>query len=671
MNWSAFTPHGFCLAWDPGLIWLQAGSDLAIALAYYSIPAALLVFLRRRRDLAFKPVFGLFAVFILACGTTHVMAVITLWQPLYWLDGGLKAVTAALSVATAIVLWPLLPKALALPSPAALRDVNERLARQVAERDAAVEGLRAREQQLAQLYERSPAVLQAVDARGLIEEVSDRWLELFGYQRAQVIGRPIMEFYAPETHDAVRRHSAELAAGGGALRVQRVVVCASGERRITEATITLEYDAPGSLRRMLVALTDITARLQAEVALQASEERLRHAQKMEAVGQLTGGIAHDFNNLLTTIMGSLEMLERRPGLDERGLRLTGNALEGAKRAARLTSQLLSFSRRARLQPESLELPAVLEGVREMLERSVGEGVALVLPGPDAMAWRVLADRNQLEVSLLNLLLNARDAINAATSDGAATGSVTITFTHHTLAPSDTDRLSADPMAPGDYVGISVTDTGCGMPPEVLAHAFEPFFTTKRTGAGTGLGLAQTYGFATQSGGTVRIDSTLGQGTRVEIILPRAIGPVAYETGIVPDSALLVAAGHGETILVVEDDALLRHTVAIALEEYGYQVVATANGAAALAALATGQHFDLLLTDVMMPGGMNGVDVARAARASRANLKIMFATGYSDRKVLAPWPEPLDLLSKPYTPAEMAQRVAARLAAVDGVLLREE
>jgi signal transduction histidine kinase/ActR/RegA family two-component response regulator len=529
MNFGDFTPHGFCLAWDPALIWLQAGSDLAIAVAYYSIPAALLVFLRRRTDLAFRSVFGLFAAFILACGTTHVLGVITLWQPIYWLDGEIKALTAALSVATAIMLWALLPKALSLPSPTALRRVNAELARQVRERDEAV------------------------------------------------------------------------------------------------------------------------------MSLHASEERLRHAHKMEAVGQLTGGIAHDFNNLLTTIMGSLEMLERRPGLDERGQRLAGNALEGARRAARLTSQLLSFSRRQRLSAEPLDMTDVIGGVRDLLERTLGERISLTVIPPEAAQWPAMADRNQLEIALLNLAINGRDAI-AQTQAGE--GTVSISFANEALTQADTTRLSPDPMAPGQYVRITVADTGCGMTPEVLEHAFEPFFTTKPVGTGTGLGLAQIYGFATQSGGAVHIASAQGEGTRVNIYLPRAIAAAPCPAPSKTPPATL--PGHGETILVAEDDPLLRHTVTVALEVHGYTVASAPHGDAALAMLQGGLVVDILFTDVMMPGSLNGVALAQAARLLRPALKIIFATGYSDRRVLEKWTEELDLLHKPYSVHDMTAHIAGRL-----------
>jgi PAS domain S-box-containing protein len=653
MKLEDFTPHGFCLAWDPGLIWLQAGSDLLITAAYYSIPAALLVFLRRRKDLAFRPVFALFAAFILACGTTHLLSVITLWQPVYWLDGAIKAITAALSVATALVLWPLIPRALALPSASDLRALNERLAHEVAERDTAMDLLRQSETRLRQLYARSPAALHATDPHGKLLDVSNRWLDLFGYKRNDVIGRDILSLYAPDDRAAVAAHLSALAAGRGALKSERHILCSSGEIRATENIYELEYDTAGKLQRIQVALTDITARKQAEAALQASEERLRQAQKMEAVGQLTGGIAHDFNNLLTSIMGSLELLQQKGPLEPRAKRLTGNALEGARRAARLTSQLLSFSRRQRLAPESLAPDDVVAGISDLLYRSVGEQIVLSIATPAPDQWPMLADRNQLEVALINLVLNARDAIESS-------GTIAVSFANRTLQAGDIETTGPEPLAPGDYVSIAVADTGKGMTPQVLARAFEPFFTTKPAGAGTGLGLSQTFGFVTQSGGTVLMSSKPGAGTKVEILLPRSGSP-ALRSGPPQTRADPALAGQGETILFVEDDALLRETVAEALEHQGYTVISTANGAAALLALEQGGKIDLLFTDVMMPGDLNGVGLARAARAQRPDLKIMFASGYSDRQVLAAWPETLDLIPKPYSLDTLAARIAACLA----------
>ncbi len=516
---SQFTPHGFCLAWQPGLVWLEAASDILIALAYFSIPAALLVFLRRRRDLAFKPVLVLFAAFILACGTTHVLGAITLWVPLYWLDGGIKALTAALSVATAALLWPLLPKALAFPSPAVLRQTNLALAEQVAIAQAATKQVTESKAMLRRLYSHTPAALHAVGPDGKLLEVSDRWLSMLGLQRTEVLGRPIADFYTADSALDSADHLAGLHAGTASVNAARRMRCKDGRIRDVELAVEIERDESGHVQRVLAAVTDVTSRKEAEAALRAAEDRLRHAQKMEAVGQLTGGIAHDFNNLLTTIMGSLELLQQRTALDERSGRLASNALDGSRRAARLVSQLLSFSRKQRLTPERLFIGDVVHGIRDLLERSLGDRIRLEVHG-ELDVWPALADHNQMEAALLNLIINARDAI-------AGEGTVTIGIANRVLNQAALAGSAgylydgAEPPGPGDYVVITVTDTGAGMEPQVRARAFEPFFTTKPQGSGTGLGLSQLYGFINQSGGAVRLRSAPGEGTEIELLLPRA------------------------------------------------------------------------------------------------------------------------------------------------------
>jgi signal transduction histidine kinase len=387
-----FTPHGFCLSWEPALIGLHVVSDAVIALSYYSIPIALCTLVLRRRDLAFGWMFWLFALFILACGTTHVFGIWTLWRPDYWSEGLVKALTAGGSAMTAILLWPMIPKALAVPSPAALEAVNLQLMQQVAERDAAVEALR-------------------------LESV---------------------------------------------------------ERRRTE-------------------------------------KLLQQAQKMEAVGQLSGGIAHDFNNLLMVIQGNLELLRERIG-EAPAAKYVDRALAGSNRGAILTQQLLAFARRQDLRPVSFDVRGRIAAMLPILRVTLGDRVQVELcAGEDEC--RAEADPHQLENAILNLAINARDAMPRG-------GRFSIAVENRRIVASDPPDMEAP--EPGDYVMITVTDTGSGMTEEVRRAAFEPFFTTKPVGKGSGLGLSQVYGFAKQSRGHVAIRSEVGKGTSVTICLRRAM-----------------------------------------------------------------------------------------------------------------------------------------------------
>ncbi|HET6182337.1 MAG TPA: PAS domain S-box protein [Acetobacteraceae bacterium] len=641
---SGFTPHGFCLAWDPGLVWLQAGSDLAIAAAYYSIPLALAFFVSRREDLAFRWVFLLFAAFIMACGTTHVMGVLTLWVPAYWADGAVKAVTAILSCVTAVALWPLMPKALALPPPAQLRSANQEL-------DATARRLAASEARYRALFTRAPVAMHTLDSNGRIVAVTDQWLDLLGYSREDVLGQPVTRFQDPETAEVTSSAWQGVPSMIGVRNLPRRFLRRSGEPIEASVSFTVETEPDGTWY-VIASITDVTARKRAETALRASEDRLRQAEKLEAVGQLTSGIAHDFNNMLTVIMGSMDMLKRRIAGNEAAERLVQAAQEGAEKAARLTSQLLSFSRRQRLEPQKLNASEVVAGMEALLTRSVGERISLEIEPRPSDQWWCVADRNQLEAALLNLVLNARAAI-------AAAGRVRI-FTRN-LTVTESEAIEQGEPAPGDYLCISVEDNGSGMSDEVRRRAFEPFFTTKPQGQGSGLGLAQIYGFARQSGGTARIDSTLGVGTRVDLLLPRTTPPAdAERTGdTVPANA---PRGAGERILVVEDEAPVRELVAAALQESGYAVEQAADAEVALQILERGAPIDLLFTDIAMPGRLNGVELALEARRMRPGLPVLFATGYSDRAVLSRWPGSIQMLAKPYAPETLAAKLRACLDA---------
>ncbi len=393
--------------------------------------------------------------------------------------------------------------------------------------------------------------------------------------------------------------------------------------------------------RELAAAND---RLTAEIAeRERAEARLVQAQKMEAIGQLTGGIAHDFNNLLTAVIGSLDLLLRRTD-DEKIRRLASMALQAGERGATLTAQLLSFSRRQHLSPVPVEPNQVVASMADLLARSIGAAVTVELDLADDV-WRAMVDPTQLEVVLLNLAINARDAMPSG-------GVVRIATRNLAAVP---DALTAE-LNPGAYVAIEVADTGAGMTPAVLARAFEPFFTTKGQGKGTGLGLAQVYGFARQSGGTVRIVSAENEGTVITLYLPRTTevaDPVAIER-------LAQATGSRQRILVVDDDNDVRGVAAQMIEEIGYQVVAAASGSEALTEFGRAS-FDLVLTDVVMPG-MSGVDLARRIRAVAPAMPLLFASGYADVATFGDELAAETVLKKPYRIGEVAARIGDALSA---------
>ncbi|MFZ0206538.1 MAG: response regulator, partial [Roseiarcus sp.] len=391
------------------------------------------------------------------------------------------------------------------------------------------------------------------------------------------------------------------------------------------------------------------------------EQQLRQSQKMEAVGQLTGGVAHDFNNLLTLILGGVEVIGRQmPNLPDpaalaRIERAKDMALQGVRRATALTSRLLAFSRQQALTPQSLDVNKLVAGVCELLRRTLGEAIVLdtVLTGG---LWRTFADPNQLENALLNLALNARDAM----PDG---GKLTIETANASLDRTYIASLE-EPIEPGQYVMIAVADTGAGMGQATRERAFDPFFTTKEVGKGTGLGLSQVYGFARQSAGHVKIYSEIGEGTTIKIYLPRRLGDSAEATAEkAPDVSRSIG---GETILVVEDDDALRKYAKEILTELGYHVLEANSGAVALAALERDEPIDLLLSDVVMPGGVNGRQLGDQAAHMRPGLKVLFMTGYTRNAIVhhGRLDAGVHLIGKPFSFEELAAKVRERLDAAD-------
>jgi PAS domain S-box-containing protein len=519
-----------------------------------------------------------------------------------------------------------------------------------------------------------PIMLHAED--GEVLELSRKWTELTGYSRREIQTHFdwIRMAYPDAAEDMVRqteaafRRDGQIPAGERAIRTKdggtriwdfqivRVGRLTDGRRlQISAAAdVTDRRAAEQQLREMNEALETRVAERTAELAL--AQEALLQSQKMEAVGQLTGGLAHDFNNLLAGIAGSLELIKGRLGqgrlqdID----RFVGAAQDAARRASALTHRLLAFSRRQALDPMPVNVNRLVRGMEDLIRRSVGPAVTVaIVEGEDPLT--TLIDAHQLENALLNLCINGRDAM----PDG---GRLTIATACRRL---DARQARSVDLEPGAYVTVSVADTGTGMTPDVAAHAFDPFFTTKPIGLGTGLGLSMVYGFARQSGGQARIDTEPGRGTAVVLFLPRFEGEAgvqdAADKGAVPVMAL---PQPGMSVLVVDDEATVRMLVVEVLHEAGHRVMEAADGASAMQIVQQrGLHLDLLITDVGLPGGMNGRQVADAARAARPAMKVLFITGYAESAAVAGGTlgRGVAVLSKPFPLETLEQRIRELMA----------
>jgi PAS domain S-box-containing protein len=490
---------------------------------------------------------------------------------------------------------------------AELRDLNASLARQVEERTADRNAL----------WTLSSDMMLRCLFDGTITAVNPAWTEVLGWRADELVGTNLIDFVHPDDLGRTAEGGRQLAEGRSQARFDNRYRHRDGSYRwITWAA------RPGETVINAVG-RDFTAERERADALAAAEEALRQSQKMEAVGQLTGGIAHDFNNLLAGISGSLELIQTR--LAQGRLKDVDryiNAAQGAsKRAAALTHRLLAFSRRQTLDPKPTDVNRLVAGLEELIRRTVGPAVTVDVIAATGL-WPALVDPPQLENALLNLCINARDAMPEG-------GSITIETANTAL---DAREARERDMPPGPYLLLRVTDTGTGMAPEIVGKVFEPFFTTKPLGQGTGLGLSMIYGFAQQSGGQVRIVSELGRGTKVCLYLPRHGGTVAEEDPLAAAGAPARAAP-GETVLVVDDEPTVRMLVTEVLEDLGYTAIEAADSVAGLKVLQSDVRIDLLVSDVGLPGGMNGRQMAEAGRSTRPGLKVLFITGYAEAAVL--------------------------------------
>jgi PAS domain S-box-containing protein len=531
----------------------------------------------------------------------------------------------------------------------ALRQSEEqfrRLADQLAELNATLaQRVEEKTRERDRIWNVSQDLLVVADRDGVWRTVNPAWTKTLGWSEAELLNRTSEWLEHPDDGGLTRTEVNRLIQGNLTVKFEGRLRHKDGSYRWLSWTGVPDQDHIYAVAR------DITAEKAAAERLKATEEALLQSQKMEAVGQLTGGIAHDFNNLLTGIVGSLDLLQTRlnQGRTENVARYINAAMTSANRAAALTHRLLAFARRQPLIPKSVDANQLVMSLEDLLRRTIGEIIDLEIAAPDDL-WCTLCDPNQLESALLNLAINARDAM----PDG---GKLTIATANARIG-----GLTAETPAllPGDYICIEVADTGVGMSAEVVARAFDPFFTTKPIGQGTGLGLSMIYGFARQSNGHATIDSRLGQGTSIKLYLPRHLGDIAASRASAARAAEHAATG--ETVLVVEDEPVVRGVILEMLHEEGYRTLEAVDGPSGMRILRTNGRVDLLITDVGLPG-MNGRQLADQARETRPGLKILFVTGYAESVAISDaFLQPgMEMITKPFDLDHLSRRVRAMVS----------
>ncbi len=516
-------------------------------------------------------------------------------------------------------------------SEARLRELNAELERRVIERT----------QTRGRTWQVSPDLLGALDSQGYFRTSNPAWKAMLGWSEEEVASMSIFELLHPDDVERTRGGFNLTQQGQPAIRFPNRYRCKDGSYRWI-SWVGVPEDG-----MVYCSGRDITPEVMAEEELAKAQEALRQAQKMDAIGQLSGGIAHDFNNLLAGIGGSLELLERRLGQNRlEGIERYVAAAQGAtRRAAALTQRVLAFSRRQPLDPTPTDANRLIAGMEDLLRGTVGPQVALDVIGAEAL-WLTRVDAPQLENALLNLCINARDAMPGG-------GRITIETSNVTL---DERAARERDLTSGQYVSVSVSDSGIGMTPEVIGKAFDPFFTTKPIGQGTGLGLSMIHGFARQSGGQARIYSESGKGTIVRLYLPRFAG--VLDDGAEPVLPEPTSSGRGETVLVIDDEPTVRMLIMEVVEEAGYVAIEAGDGPAGLKVLESDIRVDLLITDFGLPGGMNGRQVATAARLGRPDLKVLFVTGYAESTAVeAGYLDPgMQLLTKPFVMTTLANKI---------------
>ena len=674
-----FMPHGHCYLWEPALVSLHVISDSLIFLAYFSIPLTLLHFFRKKRDVPFNWVFLAFGVFILACGTTHLMEIWTIWNASYWLAGFVKAITAAASVSTAIALVRAVPQALALRSPEELERINRLLEKEISERKLVEQEVRILNSQLEQrVIERTSALTKANEAlrqeiatriqvdqalavdrnllRTLIDNLPDyiytkdtarRYVlsnranlkRLQTATEADLTGKTVFDVFPEEVARQLDEDDRQVLSSGKAIHDrEEEFVDSSGRTRCLLTTKLPLIDRTGSTMGLIGVSHDVTER-------KRLEEQLLQSHKMEAIGRLAGGIAHDFNNILTAIIGYAEFSKLSLSTDDPLRSSIDQIRRAGDRAAELTRQLLAFARKQIIEPKVVNVNDLILKMHNMLARLIGENIELVsVLQPDLGLTKI--DPGQFEQVLINVAVNARDAIFER-------GTIAIE-TQNVCLDEEYCRQNLE-ITPRSYIQIAVSDTGVGMDAHTRSQVFEPFFTTKGKGKGTGLGLATCYGIVKQAGGHIWLYSEPGKGTTVKIYLPETPdAPVEVTTQEIGTNSLEGT----ETILLVEDEPSVRELAQKVLARQGYRVLTapTADESVQLAEDYVGT-IDLIVTDVVMPR-MGGKQLAERISRTRSGIKVLFISGYTENAIVHQGVLEADtqFLSKPFTPAGLARKV---------------
>jgi two-component system cell cycle sensor histidine kinase/response regulator CckA len=679
---SAYMPHLYCYLGSTSLAWTHAIADSLIGLAYVAISATLAYLIHRgRSDLPFHGLFLAFALFIVACGSAHLVEAVTVWVPVYVLSATIKVVTALSSIATAAMLPLVVPDVLSLLQRArtsevrrvlleatlvqrdaaqdALREANAASEQKVLDRTAQItrakevleaevlerrrneEMLRQSEERFSKAFRSNPLPMTiSTKADGCYLDVNDSFLALMRCERSSVVGRTMAElaiWVDPQDRITMMRRLSEQ---GKVIGLPAQIRASTGI--VLEASVSAEQiELLGQL--CVLAVTEDTTEMK---RLQAQSEQ---AQKMEAVGLLAGGVAHDFNNLLGVIMGYSELSIETLDPETRVAKHLAQIKVAATRGAHLTRQLLAFSRRQVVSPKVLDLNAVVHEASKLLSRVVREDIILSYQ-TSVPVGLIKADAGQLEQVLMNLVVNARDAMPDGGSLNIGTASVEL---------DEVYCLGHEPVIVGDYVMLEVRDTGCGMDEPTKARIFEPFFTTKQPGKGTGLGLASVYGIVKQSGGYIWVYSEIDRGTTFKLYFPTVQGDVE-SMRMPPIQANSV--GGDETILLVEDEMALREITASILQSAGYRVIDADTPAKAIQLADTHpEPIHLLLTDVIMPH-MNGVELSKRLKAFRPELKVIFASGYGGDELARQLSVATDavLLAKPFSKNSLLALVHAVL-----------